>query len=128
MVVDATEKARTCLAAVDAAVSDQDFLVVNLFSAADIMMGYSLMLARRWGRLLDDTYPEVLRYRSALLSATKRYVLQAQGSLSRDQSVSPCGVGLLFPSRSGSLSLPPELVAFCRGSGRPSGILIMKPS
>ncbi len=55
VVVDAEKRARICLAAVDAAVSHQDYLLAE-FSAADIMMGYSLMLASSLG-ILDDQYP-----------------------------------------------------------------------
>ena len=65
--VEATDKVRSCLVVVEGAVRDQEFLVANTFSAADIMMGYTLKLARGWG-ILDEDFPEVLRYHAGLES------------------------------------------------------------
>ena len=65
MVKDGEVRARTCLAAVDAAVKDTAYLVANEFTAADIMMGYSLKLAEGLG-VLDDSYPNLNRYFAAL--------------------------------------------------------------
>jgi glutathione S-transferase len=64
MVVDGEKRARTCLEALDSALKDQEYLQSD-FSAADIMIGYSLMLALRM-EVLDDEYPEVQRYFKAL--------------------------------------------------------------
>lgn len=60
MVVDGEIRARTCLEAVNMALKGQSYLLSD-FSAADIMMGYSLILAERM-EVLDDEYPEVQRY------------------------------------------------------------------
>ncbi len=64
MVVDGEIRARSCLAAVEQGIRGQEFLVGE-FTAADIMMGYSLLLAERM-EVLDDTYPEVLAYYARL--------------------------------------------------------------
>jgi len=60
MVVDGEKRARVCLDAVNSALQDQDYLVAE-YTAADIMMGYSLLLATRV-EVLDDEYPQVQTY------------------------------------------------------------------
>jgi len=65
VVEDGEARARAFLTAVEAAVKGCDYLVDNVFSAADIMMGYSLMLAERMG-VLDNSFPEVQRYFAGL--------------------------------------------------------------
>jgi len=72
---DCRARARTCLDAVEAAVSDGEYLVAGEFSAADIMMGYSLMLAKNLGVLTADhpnaaAYYERLASRPAFQAAT----------------------------------------------------------
>ncbi len=68
-------KTRDCLAVVEQAVSDREYLLDAGFGAADIMMGYSLVLIEQFG-LLDD-YPNLrvylarLRNREAYRRATQ---------------------------------------------------------
>ena len=62
---EAEQKARTCLAVVDDAVGDRTFLLGDDFTAADVMMGYSLELAAG-AKLLDDRYPHARAYLSRL--------------------------------------------------------------
>ena len=61
VVVDARQRALVCLDAVDAAVAESDYLMGNDFSAADIMMGYTLRLAQRTG-VLQDAHPHASAY------------------------------------------------------------------
>ena len=65
--VEAKQKARVCLAVVDRAVSNRDFLLGSEFGAADIMMGYSLALVASLN-LLDDLYPNAQKYLDRLKS------------------------------------------------------------
>ena len=58
---DSEQKARTCLAVVDQAVSDREFLLGREFGAADIMMGHSLQLVANLD-LLDHRYPHAQAY------------------------------------------------------------------
>ena len=68
VVADGEVRARTCLAAVDDAMAGRDYLLGE-FSAADIMMGYSVVLADRM-EILDDKYPNVLAYYERLKART----------------------------------------------------------
>ncbi|MCY4094953.1 MAG: glutathione S-transferase family protein [Gammaproteobacteria bacterium] len=61
VVPDAKQRARACLDGIDRCVENQPYLLGDLFSAADIMMGYSLMLAERTGVLTAD-HPNSQRY------------------------------------------------------------------
>ena len=61
VVAEAEQKARDCLAVVEHAVSDRDYLMGSQFDAADIMMGYSLELAANL-KVLDDRYPNARAY------------------------------------------------------------------
>ena len=61
VVVDARARALTCLDAVDATVASTQFLLGDEFTAADIMMGYTLMLARRVN-VLEDDHPHASAY------------------------------------------------------------------
>jgi glutathione S-transferase len=61
LVADAADKTRTSLEAVDRAVSGREYLVGSTFTAADVMMGYSLKLIADFGGL-DDQYPGCLQY------------------------------------------------------------------
>lgn len=76
VVIDAEEKARSCLKVVDQALSDRDFLLGPEFGAADIMMGYSLELLASL-KVLDSqhqnaqAYLERLRARDAFKRALK---------------------------------------------------------
>lgn len=53
-------RVQLCLQAVDEALQGQHYLVGDSFTAADIMMGYSVMLAHRFVPL--DPYPNVSEY------------------------------------------------------------------
>ena len=61
------QKTRDCLAVVDQAVSDRDYLLPSGFSAADIMMGFALHLLAKLG-VMDDQYPNVQAYLNRLKS------------------------------------------------------------
>ena len=60
MVVDGEKRARVCLEAVNTTLQGQDYLL-DEYTAADIMMGYSLLLAARV-EVLDNQYPLVQAY------------------------------------------------------------------
>ena len=55
------DRARLCIAALDQALESQQYLCGHDFTAADIMTGYSLMLARRF-ELMGETHPNVSAY------------------------------------------------------------------
>lgn len=61
LAADAELKARECLAIVDLAVSDRDYLLGAEFGAADVMMGYALALMAHL-KVLDDQFPNARRY------------------------------------------------------------------
>lgn len=61
VVEDARERALTCLDGLETALEGREFLLGDDFTAADIMMGYSLRLAQRMGVLVDD-HPRVSEY------------------------------------------------------------------
>ena len=61
VIEDCRERGRTCIAAIDDAVANADYLVGNAFTYADIMTGYSLMLASNF-ELLTDDFPHALAY------------------------------------------------------------------
>ena len=67
VVADARQRALVCLDAVDAAVADSAYLLGNEFMAADIMMGYTLRLAKRTG-VLEDAHPHASAYFARLES------------------------------------------------------------
>ncbi|MBL8382244.1 MAG: glutathione S-transferase family protein [Burkholderiales bacterium] len=67
MVADGKARALLCLDAVDAAVSGRRFLVGASFSAADIMMGYTLFLARLFGVMTADSHAAANAYYDGLL-------------------------------------------------------------
>jgi glutathione S-transferase len=54
-------RARLCLDALEAALGDQPYLLGDEFSAADIMMGYTLVIARMF-KLLGADHPKVSGY------------------------------------------------------------------
>jgi glutathione S-transferase len=58
---DAVTKLETCLGVVEQALLDRQFILGNEFSAADIMLGYSLELVRRF-KILTSQYPKTLSY------------------------------------------------------------------
>lgn len=59
VVEDARARSLTCMDALEAAVPDGRYLVNGTFTAADIMMGYTLILARRFKVLTPSTHPNV---------------------------------------------------------------------
>ncbi len=61
VVADARERARKSLDVVDAAVNGAQFLLGDEFTAADVMMGYTLMLTRHF-KLLTDDHPHAAAY------------------------------------------------------------------
>ena len=67
VVADARQRALVCLDAVDAAVADSAYLLGNEFMAADIMMGYTLRLAKRTG-VLEDAHSHASAYFARLES------------------------------------------------------------
>ncbi len=66
MVADGRVRALACLDALEAAVPNGAYLVNRAFSAADIMMGYTLILARRFNVLTKTNYPNVNAYMARL--------------------------------------------------------------
>jgi glutathione S-transferase len=61
----ARERAAASLAVVEEALGADDYLVGNAFSAADVMMGFTLVAAQLLG-VLDARYPRLLRYLARL--------------------------------------------------------------
>ena len=61
VVDDARVRALSCLDAVNDALGKTDYLVGDAFSAADIMMGYTLMLADRFS-VLENHHPHARDY------------------------------------------------------------------
>ena len=70
VVADARSRALTCMDALEAAVPGGAYLVDGTFTAADIMMGYTLILARRFNVLTKETYPNVNAYMARLETHT----------------------------------------------------------
>ena len=66
VVDDARKRALLCLDAVNNHMKNNDYLVANRFTAADIMMGYTLVLARS-SEVLRDAHPHAVRYLQRLL-------------------------------------------------------------
>ena len=71
LVPDAMQRARLCLDGTEACLVDRTYLLGDAFSAADIMMGYSMMLAERTG-VLTDSHPASQSY-FALLQEKEGY-------------------------------------------------------
>jgi glutathione S-transferase len=61
VVADARNKLAAVLDVLEKALAGKQYLLGAEFSAADIMMGYSLLLTK-WFGLLSDTYPNVVAY------------------------------------------------------------------
>lgn len=61
VVADAHKRAATVLGVLEGALTGKQFLLGSEFSAADVMMGYALLLAK-WFGLLTDQYPNVAAY------------------------------------------------------------------
>lgn len=67
VVDDAKVRARLCLDGIDSHMANREYLIDGGFTAADIMMGYSLFLARRNGVLSND-HTHATRYFVGLLT------------------------------------------------------------
>ena len=61
VIEDCKDRARVCIAAIEDVVSKSGYLVGDTFTIADIMTGYSLMLASNFGLLTND-YPSTRAY------------------------------------------------------------------
>jgi len=66
VVEDGRARAFACMDALEAAVPGGAYLVDGTFSAADIMMGYTLILARRFKVLTNASHPNVNAYMARL--------------------------------------------------------------
>lgn len=66
VVDDARVRARTCLDALEAAVPGGRHLVDDVFTGADVMMGYTLLLARRFDVLTRAAHPNANAYMDRL--------------------------------------------------------------
>lgn len=66
VVADARTRALTCMDALEAAVPGGRYLINGAFTASDIMMGYTLILARRFKVMTPTTYPNVNAYMARL--------------------------------------------------------------
>lgn len=64
---DARHKIESCLNVVDMALRGKQYLLGNEFYAADIMMGYSLVLTKRF-KILDERFPATLAYVDRLMA------------------------------------------------------------
>jgi glutathione S-transferase len=63
LIADGEEKARICLEVVEKALAQRNFLMGEEFSAADVMMGYSVGLVEK---LLGNDYPNTCAYLARL--------------------------------------------------------------
>lgn len=61
------DSANTVFGRAEAVLSDQQFIAGSEFTAADVMMGYTLGTAK-WLNLLTDTHPKTLEYVDRLFS------------------------------------------------------------
>ena len=65
LVDEARAQVVTCLDAVEAALEGTDYLVANQFGAADIMMGYTLMVVKLV-KLIENDHPRTSAYLARL--------------------------------------------------------------
>jgi glutathione S-transferase len=65
VVEDARARVAACLAVVERALDGKDYLLGAEFSAADVMMGVTLLIARRL-KAFDDRYPKLAAYLARL--------------------------------------------------------------
>ncbi|MDH3643797.1 MAG: glutathione S-transferase family protein [Gammaproteobacteria bacterium] len=77
VVEEMKNRARLCLDALEQALVDREYLLGADFSAADVMMGYTLLICEMF-RLLGDDHPRVSDY-FARLSARPGYQTAAGG-------------------------------------------------
>ncbi len=62
LIADAKSRAAMAFAFLETALGERDFLLESGFSAADIMMGFTLFAARAFGVIDDNTYPRLTAY------------------------------------------------------------------
>ncbi len=65
VIEDCKARAQLCIDALEGALTDADYLVDDTFSAADIVVGYALMLADSFG-VLSDANPRARAYLARL--------------------------------------------------------------
>jgi glutathione S-transferase len=68
MLEEMRDRARVCLTAIDDALSGHDHLVGREFTAADIMMGYSIFLAHLVSAMDEGEFPNLTAYYARLRS------------------------------------------------------------
>ena len=66
MLDEMRDRARSCITAIDDALAGQDYLIDDEFTAADIMMGYSIFLAIRVKAMDEGEFPNVTDYYNRL--------------------------------------------------------------
>ena len=66
MLDEMRDRARSCITAIDDALTGQDYLIDDEFTAADIMMGYSIFLAHRVKAMDEGEFPNVTAYYARL--------------------------------------------------------------
>ena len=66
MLDEMRDRARSCIAAIDDALDGQTYLIDDEFTAADIMMGYSVFLADRVKAMDEGEFPNVTAYYARL--------------------------------------------------------------
>ena len=66
MLDEMRDRARSCITAIDDALDGQDYLIDDEFTAADIMMGYSVFLAHRVKAMDEGEFPNVTAYYARL--------------------------------------------------------------
>jgi glutathione S-transferase len=62
MLDEMRDRSRSCITAIEDVLAGQDYLIDGEFTAADIMMGYSLFLALRVKAMEEGEFPEVTAY------------------------------------------------------------------
>jgi glutathione S-transferase len=67
LIADARERARRSFERLEAELGDDDYLVGRVFTAADIMMGFTVVAAQRLG-VIDEALPRLGAYMGRLLS------------------------------------------------------------
>jgi glutathione S-transferase len=65
LIPDARARIVTWLQTLEPALADRQYLCGDAFTAADVMMGYSLLLAK-WFGMLDEQYPNLSAYLARL--------------------------------------------------------------
>lgn len=78
VIEDCKDRARICIAAIEDALAESEYLVGDAFTYADIMTGYSLLLASNFGVLTDD-YARTQAYFGRLSSRPGFQVAQDAG-------------------------------------------------